>query len=870
MAFCVNVARLLPLVSLPARNASLQLDKFSLPGDQAHQKRVLADVCQTLADEGLLRDLGNRREEALRSFGARAETWSRRTQSTLTLHLARAASLENAGLCLHPVYGFVYLPGGGLKGMARAYAETVWLAAQPPEEQGKDWAIIEQVFGWAPGSDVVDKQTGEKPWKPCSARKHAKDEDTAAGQIVFHDAWPTGWPKLTVDIVNCHHKAYYSNRSGSRGGGTPDSANPPGDWENPEPAYFLAVPAGREFSFALTKRRSDVPDDLLSRAREWLDGALTYAGAGAKTAAGYGCFAPPAGDTQSEREITDAVQRTWTNATAIEAHTAAKRDGGVPQFEFSAVVEFLSPAFLGSAESEQLDSSQALRAPSVKGVLRFWWRALRGGWPTAKLRQEEACVFGDTDRGTGLRIAVQTTMLRKLSAGYDAGPGGSPLSYLGYGPIQYERARRSSQAIRDAVDFGSVFELRLTHRNADALNQAVTALWLWGAVGGIGSRTRRGWGSVSICPSAACSWPQPLPQLSDATGPAEYMRLLLGALDQLAPQSVRGSASVEDCSLRWTAIGADSLFVTSQESNLFADWRGALEDLGGRFQWFRHCYGQNSARGGGSGAPGPDYWLTRQGLDKRTIPRPPERTAFGLPHSQEYSSGERVDYWHEVDTERPSVHRDEPQRGRRASPLFFKVLRFADTRFGWLVAFLPSQFIPFGAKVVAYQTKPNRRPDRLGIASPPSPVGYRGGSRGLDKQSDSTVRPDSTLVLDFLGFLRGTPPAWLAAPGPSRATRPGQRRTAHGAAVASHGAIKRSAGTAVRVTILRTRTQGGFFVQEQGKPEGILNLGPIPNPPPQMGEGREVYIHDDARPPQYRWDRPSAKPPPARGRSPRR
>ncbi len=54
----------------------------------------------------------------------------RRPSGPLTLHLARASALENAGLCLHPIYGFAFLPGTGLKGLARAYAETVWLPSQ--------------------------------------------------------------------------------------------------------------------------------------------------------------------------------------------------------------------------------------------------------------------------------------------------------------------------------------------------------------------------------------------------------------------------------------------------------------------------------------------------------------------------------------------------------------------------------------------------------------------------------------------------------------------------------------------------------------------------------------------------------------------
>ncbi len=59
--------------------------------------------------------------------------------------------LENAGICLHPIHGFPYLPGTGLKGLARAYAETVWKPAQADANAAQ--AEIERVFGKVAGTD---------------------------------------------------------------------------------------------------------------------------------------------------------------------------------------------------------------------------------------------------------------------------------------------------------------------------------------------------------------------------------------------------------------------------------------------------------------------------------------------------------------------------------------------------------------------------------------------------------------------------------------------------------------------------------------------------------------------------------------------
>ncbi len=66
----------------------------------------------------------------------------------------------------------------------------------------------------------------------------------------------------------------------------------------------------------------------------------------------------------------------------------------------------------------------------------------------------------------------------------------------------------------------------------------------------------------------------------------------------------------------------------------------------------------------------------------------------------------------------------------------------------------------------------------------------------------------------------------------------------------------------VTVKVLERRDLGGkaqFFVQEEGKPRGVLAYG-IPPPPdklPQVGQHVAVYRNNrDPRNPQYRWDKP--------------
>ncbi len=194
-------------------------------------------------------------DELVQAAGFETSVWCQTTVWRLALHLSRATAVENASLSLHPLYGFPYLPGSGLKGLAQAQATL----------NGADRDLQQRVFG----------TTG------------------AAGSVAFLEAWPRSWPKVEVDIVNNHHKEYYKSLGKS----------PPGDWESPEPVYFLTVAPGQEFRFAVGARTERTPPEDIEQARDWLIGGLMELGAGAKTAAGYGYFGEA---REYSRSTTDA------------------------------------------------------------------------------------------------------------------------------------------------------------------------------------------------------------------------------------------------------------------------------------------------------------------------------------------------------------------------------------------------------------------------------------------------------------------------------------------------------------------------------------------------------------------------------------
>lgn len=455
-----SIATLLSAVDESRRHSGLQLDKLSPPGNQELQKQEITRICRTAAAPDLLLALSKRRATMLTSL--QAEQFRASTTGPLTLHLARASGLENAGIHLHPVYGFACLPGSGLKGMARAWAETVWLADQ--ENRADAWNEILAVFGWAPRSE------DGKCWKPKNADE---PKGSRTGSVVFHDAWPMEWPRLEPDIINNHHKGYYA--------GTDD----PGDWEKPEMAHFLSVATDTAFDFALTPRIAADGEGSrrLTLALKWLQAALTYGGAGAKTNAGYGRF-----------QLEGRSLSVPSAARSISTHT----------------LELVTPAFLAGVRQEQEDCD--LRSATLRGHLRWWWRTMHAAhlnredlvrletaiWGNAK-NSGALALFVRSEKGGDRRKFDKTQVAKHLATRNSQG-----IQYAAYGMDETRYRKR-----RWYIKPGSRWTLTLNARcgrvpkdgpsigAADVLRQGQIALWLLCRFGGVGSKARNGFGSFA-------------------------------------------------------------------------------------------------------------------------------------------------------------------------------------------------------------------------------------------------------------------------------------------------------------------------------------------------------------------------------------
>lgn len=167
--------------------------------------------------------------------------------------------------------------------------------------------------------------------------------------------------------------------------------------------------------------------------------------------------------------------------------------------------EIVTPMFLGGADN----TTAELRAPSIKGVLRFWWRALYGNIPEDELLKREGEIFGGANKIQCRSQVVLRVAGQRVISTRDPFPNHpiqvkskgrtfpiNILEYLAYGTLDYVREQRRNIFNRDYLQPGS-FELRLSY--PEELEAEVNnALFLFANFGGLGSRSRNGLGSVYI------------------------------------------------------------------------------------------------------------------------------------------------------------------------------------------------------------------------------------------------------------------------------------------------------------------------------------------------------------------------------------
>ena len=226
----------------------------------------------------------------------------------------------------------------------------------------------------------------------------------------------------------------------------------------------------------------------------------------------------------------------------------------------------ITPLFGGGVGTSENDLSMLIRGTSIRGQLRFWWRACFGGssfeqntniTPKDKhkallklMYERESALWGNAANKTSgnpsrVRLQVEVT-----NRGMDVRVSAmnSPYGYAAF-PLQ----DKPNATVREGVEFTLTLDFPQhldDTKSRDLVREVEATLWAWETFGGIGARIRRGFGVIqrvdgqSAYPfrtnaelqnqlrtivGANNHWPEKVPHLH----PAMQLRLIQPASDPL-------------------------------------------------------------------------------------------------------------------------------------------------------------------------------------------------------------------------------------------------------------------------------------------------------------------------------------------------
>jgi CRISPR-associated protein Cmr1 len=166
----------------------------------------------------------------------------------------------------------------------------------------------------------------------------------------------------------------------------------------------------------------------------------------------------------------------------------------------------ITPLFGGGVDPATADPISVVRASEVRGQLRFWWRATRGGQfggDLKALRAAEEALWGGPAREENGKPAGGQSQVQVVITKWHRGAEDIPfenknnrLAYAAF-PLQPDSASQKAGAAIKPVLKDVRFTLALSFP-AKQRADVEAALWAWETFGGIGARTRRGFGALRL------------------------------------------------------------------------------------------------------------------------------------------------------------------------------------------------------------------------------------------------------------------------------------------------------------------------------------------------------------------------------------
>lgn len=361
-------------------------------------------------------------------------------------------------------------------------------------------------------------------------------------------------------------------------------------------------------------------------------------------------------------------------------------------------LELVTPGFLGGADPTK---DCEWRGASVRGQLRWWFRAVAGGHfqgDEARVREAECEVFGSTEQASALLVQLQgggrkltkedkriyrswgralsSESLGKLwGIGKGSEPEATTEKRLRLGsavnPIHYLAGPGcfwKGEMVRPCLDAGSSAELglrlrpgrRLGEETDELLRQTLKA---WLHLGAVGTRSRRGFGSLVVTAAEGGF---------EAPGSRDQLTEGIGSLLRLGRDASRTP--------EWSHLSAGTRVCLGRE--IFESWDEAMVHAGGWMMAFRRRYGLANRP-----SEQRDHHWAKEAKDHETPSGVPDRAGFGIPLPFGKPDREVVSWGSKGDD------------NRRASPLLLHIARLGEESFLPVFTHLPARLVPRGEEV---------------------------------------------------------------------------------------------------------------------------------------------------------------------------
>lgn len=163
-------------------------------------------------------------------------------------------------------------------------------------------------------------------------------------------------------------------------------------------------------------------------------------------------------------------------------------------------IQVITPIFGGGVKASENDPVTPIRPSSIRGHLRFWWRATRAAkYPTVnELRHNEGVIWGTTENPSHVALEIEIKSPGKTyPCAYFPEDKNFPRferSHPPYALFPFQGNKREGISPANCTSNVS-FKLRLTYTKS-FWQDVDAAVWAWTNFGGIGARTRRGCGAL--------------------------------------------------------------------------------------------------------------------------------------------------------------------------------------------------------------------------------------------------------------------------------------------------------------------------------------------------------------------------------------